>query len=1020
MGVALVLAATGVAASVPLIPTDRELAFLRFKDQLYDAARDELEQRLAEGDLSVGVVRPLAELHLQYADVDSAILLLERFVAEHPDDLSARRVLGTYYQFGQRPYDYLRNLEQIAARSPTGEVLRELAEIYSWMDEPDRQIDTLAWLDQRGLATAGELVALARLRAALGRYAEAVDALDRAERLAPDALDADGLELLASLLVDAGRGEEAVARLAQRPAVRDDLDLAVRLARALQGRQQPALAARLLEASPGLDARNPAALATLTQAQVDAGLAPQALARLMDLQRAGALPDALKPTLVDLAVYQRDFDTAWAAGRSLGWSGIPGSALAGLAAAAYAEGRADDVQALVREAGDGWLAGVPVLAAQLAADRGDRPAARRWIAQADATPSANPDDQVALAAVERRLGWAEAAYQRLRRHLSRGEASGWAVESFAQVALETRRAGEAVPLLRRARERLGAPVDAAWARVATAAGDAPAVLAWLRSRAAARVPAQALRDVAYLALDVGQPEIAVGAARLLPVPGATRDDRRLLARALVESGDADAALDLLRPLAAGDAADVALFNATLARAAARGGRAREELVRRASAELASPALTTARRGELAWALVSAGAADAALVAMAPLLRVDLDAWLPSYLEQAKRASSHAGPVDRLVGELQRPDLPSAARASLVRGLLDLGATRAAEPHLRDLAGREGGAWVFAYDEALAARGDRGGRCAWWRSQGLRDDVPVADRRAAAFKLLALRDKAAAEDVWRALAAAEPASGASVAQLLHLWGPRPAPAALDWLEARARAADAAAQAGWLRHLVDLGAARRALAVLGRPPDPRDAARFDVWLHALRATRDLQGVQAAIERAAAVSHDPARLEALAAAALAESLPEAAERAFSALIEVTPDALEARRWLGLIAAARNDSAAARAHLQRYVDAGGRDPEALLRQGELLEREGRADAARRAFTLGLDASGRADRRSVAARRTHAFLLAHAGRVAEAQHDLERLVAERPADPHLRADYAAWLLKEGRHADAQRILALR
>lgn len=1019
MGVALVLAASGVAASVPLIPTDGELAFLRFKDQLYESARAQLEQRLAEGDLSVAVVRPLAELHLQYADVDSAILLLERFVAEHPDDLAARRVLGTYYQFGQRPYDYLRNLEQIASRAPASEVLRELAEIYSWMDEPDKQIDTLARLDQRGLATVDELVALARLRAARGRYAEAVGSLERAERLAPDALDADGLELLASLLVDAGRGEEALARLAQRPDVRDDLDLAVRLARTFQGKRHPELAARLLEALPALDVRNAAALATLTQAEVDAGLAPQALARLIELQRAGSLPDAMTPTLVDLAVYQGDFATAWSAGRALGWAAIPRGALAGLAAAAYAHGRADDVQALVREAGEDCLAGVPVLAAQLAADRGDRSAARRWIARADAAALAGPDDQVALAAVERRLGSAEAAYQRLRRHLSRGDVSAWAVESFAQAALETRHAGEAAPLLRRVRARLGAPADAAWARVATAAGETAAVLAWLRSSAPSRVPAQALRDVAYLALDARRPEVAMAAARWLPASGATRDDRLLLARALSESGDAEGALDVLRPLASRDAAAAALLDATLAHAAAASPRAREEFVRRASGELSSPALTAARRGELAWALVSAGATDAALLAMAPLLRADLDAWLPAYLEQAKRAASREGPIARLVGELQRTDLPLAARAPLVRGLLDLGATRAAEPHLRELATREGGAWVFAYDEALAEGGNHRARAAWWRSRGLRGDVPVEDRRIAAFKLLELRDKAGSEDVWRALAAREPADGASVTQLLHLWGPRPSRAALDWLEARAREADAAAQAGWLQHLVDLGAAPRAVDVLGRSPDPSDGARFDAWLNALRATRDREGLRVAIERAVAVSRDAARLEGLARLALAESLPGAAERAFSAQVEVAPDSLEARRWLGLLAAARNDTVVAREHLEHYVVAGGRDPEALLRHGELLERDRRADAARRAYEIGLQESERADRRSVTSRRVHAFLLAHAGRVAEAQRDLEALVAEQPADAHLRADYVAWLMKEGRHADAQRVLDL-
>jgi hypothetical protein len=73
----------------------------------------------------------------------------------------------------------------------------------------------------------------------------------------------------------------------------------------------------------------------------------------------------------------------------------------------------------------------------------------------------------------------------------------------------------------------------------------------------------------------------------------------------------------------------------------------------------------------------------------------------------------------------------------------------------------------------------------------------------------------------------------------------------------------------------------------------------------------------------------------------------------------------------------------------------------------------------MGLQESERDDRLSVASRRVHAFLLAHAGRIIEAQRDLEALVAEQPADAHLRADYVAWLMKEGRHADARRILDL-
>jgi hypothetical protein len=406
--------------------------------------------------------------------------------------------------------------------------------------------------------------------------------------------------------------------------------------------------------------------------------------------------------------------------------------------------------------------------------------------------------------------------------------------------------------------------------------------------------------------------------------------------------------------------------------------------------------------------------------MGPLVRADRGTWLSTYVDTAKRARSLAGPVALLTGELRRHDLGAPDREALVRALMDLGATQAAEPHLRDLAAREGGAWQFAYDEALAARGDRAGRMEWWRSRGLRTDLAAAERRASAFKLIELRDKPGAEQVLQALAEQRPADAAALAQLLHLWGPRPPRPALDWLEGRARAASGPEQAAWLQHLTDLGGATRTRAILNPPPEPGEAALFDAWVNALRATRDRDGLQHAIERGVAATRDPRRLDVFARVALAESLPRAAERAFEALVAIDPDAVDARRWLGLLALARNDAVAAREHLEFYVAAGGRDPEALLRQGELLERDQRPDAARRVFALGLQASEGADRRTVAARRTHAFLLAHAGRTGDAQRDLEGLVAEQPTDAHLKADYAAWLLKEGLHADAKRMLDLR
>ena len=229
---------------------------------------------------------------------------------------------------------------------------------------------------------------------------------------------------------------------------------------------------------------------------------------------------------------------------------------------------------------------------------------------------------------------------------------------------------------------------------------------------------------------------------------------------------------------------------------------------------------------------------------------------------------------------------------------------------------------FAYDEALAARGDRAGRVEWWRSQGLRTDLPSTERRAAAFRLIELRDKPGAEQVLRAIVERDPADAAALAQLLHLWGPRPPRPALDWLEARARAAKGPDQAAWLRHLTDLGGARRTCAILDPPPAPDEAARFDAWVDALRATRDRDGRSA---RSSAAS--PPR------ATRSGSTPSHA-RPSPNRCRAPPSGHSRRSWQSIprrstrdagwacSALARNDTVAAREHLEAYVAAGGRDP--------------------------------------------------------------------------------------------------
>ena len=77
--VLMALVGVGVAASLAVIPRDRELALMYLKGLDYESAQSALEQRLNSGDLSVGVVIPLTRVYLEIGEFEEAVKLMERF-----------------------------------------------------------------------------------------------------------------------------------------------------------------------------------------------------------------------------------------------------------------------------------------------------------------------------------------------------------------------------------------------------------------------------------------------------------------------------------------------------------------------------------------------------------------------------------------------------------------------------------------------------------------------------------------------------------------------------------------------------------------------------------------------------------------------------------------------------------------------------------------------------------------------------------------------------------------------------
>jgi hypothetical protein len=177
------------------------------------------------------------------------------------------------------------------------------------------------------------------------------------------------------------------------------------------------------------------------------------------------------------------------------------------------------------------------------------------------------------------------------------------------------------------------------------------------------------------------------------------------------------------------------------------------------------------------------------------------------------------------------------RNAAVSILLELKAYPEVVPALRQLAEQNPVKWVAVYSEAAAAAGRRAELPAFWHETAMKPAVPADLRRQLAFRLLEVGDKPLGEQVFRVLAAAAPPQNPDVRMLLYIWGPRPSPDQLDWIEARARRASGAEKAEWMKTLVDRGAPGRAVAAYraSSPADAREPAA-EAYATALEALGD----------------------------------------------------------------------------------------------------------------------------------------------------------------------------------------
>lgn len=1016
-----ILAGVGIALSVLLVPGKGELALIHFKDKEYEVARRSYEERLAVGDRSIDVVIPLTQLYLQFGEVDKAVHLMEEFVRGNPNDLAALQRLGKFFQYAERPRDYLKILERITALDPTESHLRELSSTYNFTGQYAKQIVVLKVLIDKYPMNPQDYIDLANLQASNGSIAEAAHTMQRFESLHQSDRTEQTTELHLNLLLDSNQAQSAY-ETAMRWLQADSTDATiVRFAELFNFKKQPALALRIVTPYEKEADTHPNVLQALVQMYISNGKSDTAYERLSELHRAGRLPGIAAEQLVDLALQRHETDLAIAVGEQYDLATLPPWLLSNLAEAALDARQTAFLARIVSRLGEQFLQDRPVLGARLAVARNDGSSALQWIARAERSTNLETLQHLALGDLYLRLNQQSDALRVYQAVALRADAPDYLFPELASLYLESHRAQEGLALMEGLNPmRRSLQVETAWALLATAAAQGDRVLPWLRNNAS-RLSLQALTDLYFAATEGGQDLVALAAAEPLYQQRKGRPDQLHLASALLKTSKPVEALKYLRPVVA-DTANVAttehsdaeeMYLAALNGAVRLGEPVGDELKKFWSKRLAQNGLPDQKRQEVVYALLDLNDYSAALPTMEQFAREDTQ-WLYAFADASIRAGRQPQLVQFLENGLRRHDLDLKAREIHLRLLMEHGGSGSALPFLRQLADEGIADWPQVYEDALVRLDRKRELKSFLQERANRKDVADVERNSIASRLLELGDKPSAEAILLQLAATSAPDSSAVAQLLFLWGPRPGKAGLDWLQARGRAAKGSERAAWMHHLTNAGAPNLA-APLGEGSPDRSV--HEEYVGALVAQSDKAALAPALRTSILREADPAALRRFGHIAVESGMNEIGRLVFEKLLQVRPEDPESLKRLGAMALWDGNFSTARQLLNHLMSRGTADYETHFYMGEVLNHD-HDRGARLEYQRALDLLEASKNDAVEASIMRAQLLQRLGRTAEALARFKALMTERPADRNVQNEYVAALLQLGRYEDANRISA--
>lgn len=296
-------------------------------------------------------------------------------------------------------------------------------------------------------------------------------------------------------------------------------------------------------------------------------------------------------------------------------------------------------------------------------------------------------------------------------------------------------------------------------------------------------------------------------------------------------------------------------------------------------------------------------------------------------------------------------------------------------------------------------------------------LPDAQQRQLAYRLLELGDKPVTIEAFMRLASDAGPDSDDVKMLLHLWGPRPDAPALDWLGARAQRADAHEQPAWLTLLLERGGAGRVAEILKPVATSLSPSQLKIYMQALVALERWEEVKPLLPGALNAATQAQELEQLAAWADRLDLTDISDGAWRGLLVHRPNDPDALLTLGLRRYAVRDFAEAVAFLTPYVAARDQDAQAHYFLAEALRETGRAREAALHYERTTETVPAREAAPARLRLMRALALNRLGRADQSVAELDQLHHDYPADRQVLEDYVGVLLENGQAAQARHVL---